>query len=68
MTVGFVGLGKMGGPMAANVARATPGLVCFDLAGTQDRMPAGSVAAQSIADLSRRCTTCLLYTSDAADD
>ena len=39
MTVGFIGLGKMGGPMAANVATAAPGLVCFDTAGTEARMP-----------------------------
>jgi len=51
MTVGFIGLGKMGGPMAANVAAASPGLVCFDIAGTHDRMPTGAVAAASIADL-----------------
>jgi len=66
MTVGFIGLGKMGGPMAANVARATPDLVCFDLAGTHDRMPAGTAAAQSIADLARRCTTVLISVPDGA--
>ena len=66
MTVGFIGLGKMGGPMAANVARAAPDLVCFDLAGTQDRMPEGTVAAQSIADLARQCTTVLISVPDGA--
>src|SRR3954471_18774290 len=66
MTVGFIGLGKMGGPMAANVAAATPGLVCFDLAGTQARMPAEAVAAQSIADLARRCPTVLISVPDGA--
>ena len=66
MTVGFIGLGKMGGPMAANVAAATPGLVCFDVAGTEDRMPAGAVAATSIADLARRCATVLISVPDGA--
>jgi 3-hydroxyisobutyrate dehydrogenase len=66
MTVGFIGLGKMGGPMAANVASATPGLVCFDAAGTADRMPVGAVAATSISDLARRCETVLISVPDGA--
>lgn len=66
MTVGFIGLGKMGGPMAANVAAETPGLVCFDMAGTQDRMPPGAVAAASIPDLVRRCETVLISVPDGS--
>ena len=66
MTVGFIGLGKMGGPMAANVATAAPGLICFDMAGTEDRMPSGAVAATSISDLARRCTTVLISVPDGA--
>jgi 3-hydroxyisobutyrate dehydrogenase len=64
MTVGFIGLGKMGGPMAANVAAATPGLVCFDMAGTAARLPAGAVAASSISDLACRCTIVLISVPD----
>ena len=66
MTVGFIGLGKMGGPMAANVATAIPGLVCFDMAGTADRLPAGGVAATSVADVAARCTTILISVPDGA--
>jgi 3-hydroxyisobutyrate dehydrogenase len=66
MTVGFIGLGKMGGPMAANVAAATPGLVCFDMAGTEARLPAGAVAAASIADLACRCTIVLISVPDGS--
>jgi 3-hydroxyisobutyrate dehydrogenase len=66
MTVGFIGLGKMGGPMAANVATAAPGLVCFDMAGTEARMPSEAVAATSISDLARRCTTVLISVPDGA--
>ena len=66
MTVGFIGLGQMGGPMAANAAAAAPGLVCFDLAGTEARMPAGAVAATSIPDLARQCTTVLVSVPDGA--
>jgi 3-hydroxyisobutyrate dehydrogenase len=66
MKVGFIGLGKMGGPMAANVAAATDDLVCFDLAGTEARMPENAVAAESIADLARRCTTVLISVPDGS--
>jgi 3-hydroxyisobutyrate dehydrogenase len=66
MTVGFIGLGKMGGPMAANVAASAPDLVCFDAAGTETRMPTSAVAAASIADLARRCSTVLISVPDGA--
>ena len=63
--VGFVGLGKMGGPMAANVA-AHAGLLCFDPAGTAERAPAESVIGESVGDLARRCDTLLLSVPDGA--
>ena len=66
MSVGFVGLGKMGGPMAANVAVAFEGLVCFDAAGTESRLPAGAVAAASVADVASRCSVVLLSVPDGA--
>ncbi len=66
MTVGFIGLGKMGGPMAANVAKAMPGLVCFDIAGTEVRLPAEAVAATSVADVACRCATVLVSVPDGA--
>lgn len=64
MIVGFIGLGKMGGPMATNIATAMPGLVCFDMAGTEARMPAGAVAATSTTDVAQRCTTVLISVPD----
>ena len=66
MTVGFIGLGKMGGPMATNVAAYSPGLACFDAAGTDARLPPIAVAATSIADLAGRCTTVLVSVPDGA--
>jgi 3-hydroxyisobutyrate dehydrogenase len=66
MTVGFIGLGKMGGPMAANVAAAPFDLVCFDMAGTEARMPADAVAAVSISDVANRCSTVLVSVPDGA--
>jgi 3-hydroxyisobutyrate dehydrogenase len=53
ITVGFIGLGKMGGPMAANLARACESFVCFDLMGTAERAPAGATIATSVADVAR---------------
>ena len=66
MTAGFIGLGKMGGPMAANVVKSAPGLVCFDMAGTEARMPAGAVAADSIGDVASRCETLFISVPDGA--
>lgn len=66
MAIGFIGLGKMGAPMAANVALASPGLVCFDVAGTEGRMPSGAVAATSIPDLARQCATVFISVPDGA--
>ena len=66
MTVGFIGLGKMGGPIAANLAMAAPGLVCFDVAGTNERMPAGAIAAATIAEVARRCATVFVSVPDGA--
>ena len=64
MNVGFIGLGNMGGPMAANVAASSPGLVCFDPAGTEARMPTAAVAAASVADVAGQCRTVLISVPD----
>jgi 3-hydroxyisobutyrate dehydrogenase-like beta-hydroxyacid dehydrogenase len=45
--VGFIGLGAMGSRMTANLAAAGFDLVCFDIAGTEQRMPRGATAASS---------------------
>ena len=47
MKIGFIGLGNMGGPMAANLAAAGHTVTGFDLAAP---MPAGVAKAQSAAD------------------
>jgi 3-hydroxyisobutyrate dehydrogenase-like beta-hydroxyacid dehydrogenase len=52
-TVGFVGLGSMGGVLAANLVGAGFEVVAYDAAGP-DRVPAGAVAADSVADVARR--------------
>jgi 3-hydroxyisobutyrate dehydrogenase-like beta-hydroxyacid dehydrogenase len=45
--VGFIGLGAMGSRMAPNLVAAGFDLVCFDLAGTEPRMPRSATAAAS---------------------
>lgn len=51
---GFIGLGRMGGPMAANLAKSGKALVVFDRAGTAERAPAGTKAAESVAEIAAR--------------
>jgi 3-hydroxyisobutyrate dehydrogenase len=64
--VGFVGLGNMGHPMATNVARAGFELICFDAAGTQERLPDGATAAAALADVFAGADTVLLSVPDGA--
>ena len=62
--LGFVGLGNMGGPMAANLAAAGFALVCFDAAGTAERMPPGATAAEDLAEVAARVDTVMLSLPD----
>lgn len=64
--VGFVGLGNMGRPMAANIAAAGFELVGHDTAGTEGRLPPGASGARSIADVCARTDTLLLSVPDGA--
>jgi 3-hydroxyisobutyrate dehydrogenase len=66
MVVGFVGLGNMGQPMATNVARAGFELICFDAAGTQERLPDGARAANDLAGVFAGADTVLLSVPDGA--
>lgn len=50
MTLGFIGLGNMGGPMAANLARAGHAVTGFDVTG---RGPEGVPLAASAAEAAR---------------
>ena len=50
MKIGFIGLGNMGGPMAANLAKAGHEVHGFDLTAP---MPAGVTAAASAADVAK---------------
>lgn len=62
--IGFIGLGNMGAPMAANVMAAGYDLCTFDLAGTKARAPKGAEIAADVGDVARACKTVLLSLPD----
>jgi 3-hydroxyisobutyrate dehydrogenase len=65
-TVGFIGLGNMGRPMATNIAGAGFDLVCFDMAGTDERLPDGARAAGSAEEVFARADTTMFSVPDGA--
>ena len=57
---GFIGLGQMGNPMAANIAKAGFELICFDSAGTLERTPQGATPATSLTQVTTQADTIFL--------
>ena len=64
--VGVIGLGAMGGPIAARLAAAGHALVGVDTAGSAERLPPGAVAANSTAEVVRRAGVVFLSLPDGA--
>jgi 3-hydroxyisobutyrate dehydrogenase len=64
VAVGFVGLGNMGRPMAANLVAAGHAVVGYDAAGSDDRVPEGAHAATSVAEVVGRCDPVFLSVPD----
>ena len=62
---GFVGLGDMGGPMAANVARGGFQLIVYDKAGTENRAPSGTELGIGIEDVAREAQIVFVAVPDA---
>ena len=62
--IGFLGLGNMGSPMAANIAAAGYDVVGYDAAGTKARKPEGVLGADSVAEVVGRADTVLLSVPD----
>jgi len=62
--IGFVGLGQMGFPMAANIAAGGADLIVFDKAGTSERTPEGARTASSLAEVVRTAETIFLSLPD----
>lgn len=63
-TLGFIGLGQMGAPMAENIAANKLPFHVFDAAGTEDRAPADAIAETSLADVARNAETIFLSLPD----
>ena len=69
VTYGFIGLGNMGGPMAANLAAflaagGYPPPVVFDAAGTADRAPGGAACAPDAATVAQQADLVFLSMPD----
>ena len=62
--LGFVGLGQMGKPMAANISSHALPLHVFDVAGTKERAPANAIAEVSLADVACKAETIFLSLPD----
>lgn len=62
--LGFIGLGRMGGPMSARLVAAGHQMVAFDVAGTAERMPASAMAAASVEDVAAKAETVFLSLPD----
>ena len=65
-TVGFIGLGNMGRPMADNLAAAGHRLCVHDSAGTAERAPPGATAVSSVAHVAAVADPVLLSLPDGA--
>ena len=63
---GFVGLGDMGGPMAANLARGGFQLIVYDKAGTENLAPSGAKIGAGIEDVARAAQIVFVSVPDAA--
>ncbi len=59
-TIGFIGLGHIGKPMADNIARAGFDMAVHDIAGTPERAPEGAAACASAAEVAVRSTLIFL--------
>jgi 3-hydroxyisobutyrate dehydrogenase len=64
-TVGFIGLGNIGGPMAVNVAAGGFPMIAFDAAGTAARLPVGAAAAASAAQVATEAAIIFLSLPNA---
>ena len=65
-TLGFIGLGRMGGPMAVRLVAAGYRLAGYDSAGTATRLPSGATVAGSAAGVARDADVVCLSLPDGA--
>jgi 3-hydroxyisobutyrate dehydrogenase-like beta-hydroxyacid dehydrogenase len=65
-TLGMIGLGRMGAPMAARLVGAGHAVLGYDQAGTAERLPPGVRAAESVAALAAEAQAVFLSLPDGA--
>ncbi len=65
-TLGFIGLGNMGRPMAANLANAGYPLVVYDAAGTAERAPPDATVGACVSEVAARAQTVFFSLPNAA--
>ncbi|MCY4495902.1 MAG: NAD(P)-binding domain-containing protein, partial [Rhodospirillaceae bacterium] len=53
--IGFIGLCNMGNPLAINLVSAGYPVICYDIAGTKERAPAGAEIADSVTQIAGSC-------------
>jgi 3-hydroxyisobutyrate dehydrogenase-like beta-hydroxyacid dehydrogenase len=63
---GFVGLGDMGGPMAANLQRGGFQLIVYDKTDTENKAPSGAELGAGIEDVARAAEVVFVSVPDAA--
>ena len=65
-TIGFIGLGNMGAPMATNLVKAGPSVLGFDIASANIDLPNGIHLVDTIEELVRGCEIISLSLPDGA--
>lgn len=63
-TLGYIGLGNMGGPMAGNLIAAGNDVICYDAAGAKAHVPANAKMAGSVAEVARLARVIFLCLPD----
>ena len=58
--IGFIGLGNIGRPIADNIAREGYEMSVYDIAGTNERAPAGTFVSSSITEVAERSSVIIL--------
>lgn len=64
-TVGFIGLGNMGAPIAGHLVQAGYDVICSDVAGAE-RAPSGATFVASAAEVAHRCSEIVTSLPDSA--
>ena len=63
-TIGFIGIGNMGGPISKNLAAAGYHIVGYDIAGTAERVPEGAAVGRNAGDVATRSDIVMMSLPD----